>query len=91
MVTILATNSKAGYSSTTIMYNKRRFKISCENGNCYSRLIVYMYTATGLAEIAYASDIQGSQSVSYVWDDSKRIKAQEDNIKIAIEYIKLIF
>ena len=91
MVTILATNSNAGYSSTTILYNKRRFKISCENGNCYSRLKVYMYTANGLAEIAYGSDIQGYQSVNYVWNDDKRVKAQEDNIKIAIEYIKLIF
>lgn len=91
MITILATNSKVGYSSTTIMYNKRRFKISCANGNCYSHLRVFMYTPNGLAEIAGGCDIQGSQSVSYVWDDDKRLKAQEDNIKIAIEYIKLIF
>ena len=91
MATILATNSKVGYTSTTIMYNKRRFKITCENGNCYSHLRVFMYTPNGLAEIAGGADIQGSQFVSYVWDHDKRIKAQEDNIKIAIEYIKLIF
>jgi len=91
MATILATNSKVGYTSTTIMYNKRRFKITCEDGNCYSHLRVFMYTPNGLAEIAGGADIQGSQSVSYVWDNDERIKAQEDNIKIAIEYIKLIF
>ncbi len=91
MVTILATNSKIGYTSTTIMYNKKRFKISCENGNCYSHLNVYMYTAVGLAEIAGGADIQGSKFVNYCWDDTQRVKAQEDNIKLAIEYIKLIF
>ena len=90
-MTILVTNSKPGYTSTTIMYNKRRFKISCENGNCYSHLTVYMYTANGLAEIAHADDVQGVVSVNYVWDNDKRIKAQEENIRIAIEYIKLIF
>ena len=90
-MTILVTNSNLGYTSTTIMYNKKRFKISCENGNCYSNLRVYMYTASGLAEIANGGDIQGSIFVNYCWDDNKRIKAQEDNIKLAIEYIKLIF
>ena len=91
MATILVTNSKVGYTSTTIMYNKRRFKITCEDGNCYTQLKVYMYTVNGLAEIAHGSDIQGVKSVNYVWDDDKRIQAQEDNIKLAIEYIKLIF
>lgn len=91
MATILATNSKVGYTSTTIMYNKRRFKISCEDGNCYSHLRVFMYTPNGLAEIAHGSDIQGFKSVNYAWDNDKRIKAQEENIKLAIEYIKLIF
>lgn len=90
-MTILVTNSKPGYTSTTIMYNKRRYKISCENGNCYSHLNVYMYTVNGLAEIANSADIQGVNSVNYCWDDNKRIKAQEDNIRLAIEYIKLIF
>lgn len=90
-MTILVTNSKPGYTSTTIMYNKRRFKISCENGNCYSHLRVYMYTANGLSEIASGADVQGVVSVSYCWDEDKRIKTQEDNIRLAIEYIKLIF
>ena len=90
-MTILVTNSKPGYTSTTILYNKKRFKISCENGNCYSHLRVYMYTVNGLAEIANGSDVQGVKSVSYCWDEDKRIKAQEDNIRLAIEYIKLIF
>lgn len=90
-MTILVTNSKPGYTSTTIMHNKRRFKISCENGNCYSHLRVYMYTVNGLSEIANSSDVQGVAPVNYVWDGDKRIKAQEDNIRLAIEYIKLIF
>jgi N-acetylmuramoyl-L-alanine amidase CwlA len=90
-MTILVTNSKTGYSSTTILYNKKRFKISCENGNCYSHVRVEMYTPTGLAQIANEHDIQGYQYMSYCAENKQRIKAQEDNIRIAIEYIKLIF
>lgn len=90
-MTILATNSQPGYSSTTILYNKKRFQITCTNGNCYSHLAVNIYTANGLAQIACEYDIQGYVSVGYVENDDKRIKKQEDNIRIAIEYIKLIF
>jgi hypothetical protein len=73
------------------MYNKKRFHISCENGNAYSHLTVKIYTANGLAQIAHEFDIQGYQLVRYTENDDKRVKMQEDNIRIAIEYIKLIF
>ena len=90
-MTILATNSNSNYASSTILYNKKRFKIVAENGNCYSRLTIYIYCQTGIAQIASEGDIQGYKWVNYCNKSDERIKEMEDNIKIGIEYIKLIF
>ena len=88
---VLATNSNPGYTSMTVLYNKRRYKISCENGNCYSHLRVEVYGPTGLAQIANEYDIQGYERVGYYCNNDERIKGQERNIRVAMEYIKLIF
>lgn len=91
MVKILVTNSRPGYTSTTILYNKKKFKIVCDNGNCYSNLKIEMYCQIGLTLIAIFNDIPGAKYINYCSSNEIRIKEQEENIKLAIEYIKLIF
>ena len=91
MVKVLITNSLPGHTATTILYKENKFKISCENGNCYSHLKVEMYCSTGLSFLANEFDIPGYEYVAYHGNKDERVKAQEENVKHAIEYIKAIF
>lgn len=91
MVKVLITNSLPGHTATTILYNENKFKISCENGNCYSHLKVEIYCSTGLSFLANEYDIPGYEHVVYHCSNDERVKAQEKNVKQAIEYIKAIF
>ena len=91
MVKVLITNSFPGHTATTILYKEHKFKISCENGYCYSHLKVEMYCSTGLSFLANEYDIPGYKRIADYSDNDGRVIAQEENVKHAIEYIKAIF
>lgn len=88
---VLVSNSSVEYTSETIEYNGKKFKIRAENGNSFSYLEIELYTPNGLSSIACAYDIPNYQKVNYIWDDARRIRVSKENIKAAENYIKKIF
>lgn len=88
---ILVENHKVGYSSEVVSYKNRKFKISCSNGNSYSRVLVNIITDNGLALIADENDIPGCVYISYVSDDESRKANQLVNIGFAEKYVKMIY
>ena len=91
-IKVLVKNESAIYSSETIMFGDKKFKIVAENGNAYSRLNVYMYTQNGdLCQVAYSGDIPNYEYVYFISSDNVRLFGNRKNIKAAEEYIKKVF
>lgn len=93
---VLYENYKPEYASEMVMHNVdgvgKRFKITCENGNCYFRLRVYIQTVNGdFAQIACQDDLNGVEHINYMWDDDTRINYNAGNIALAKGYIKKVF
>ena len=91
-IKVLIKNEAPSYSSETIIYKERRYKIVAENGNAYSHLSVYVYNTDGeISKIANEYDIPNYYSVSYVYDNATRINGNLKNINAAEIYITKIF
>lgn len=95
---VLSKSYKAGYCSEYVSHTSKKgeelfFKISMENGNCYSRLYVRLLTKNNQIEnvIANIDDIEGIKKINYVWDDGKRIDVGMSNIEVAKKWIKKVF
>lgn len=71
--------------------NKTKFKIVAENGNCYSKLKIYILNSNGLQEIANEQDIPGYAYVEYVDCPDRRLAVSKANVFAAEDYIKKIF
>lgn len=71
--------------------NKTKFKIVAENGNCYSKLTIYILNQNGLQEIANKNDIPGYDHVDYVDYPDRRLAVSKANVFAAEDYIKKIF
>lgn len=68
-----------------------KFKIVAENGNCYSKLTVYILNQNGLSEIANKHDIPGYQHVDYVDYPDRRLEVSKANVFAAEDWIKTVF
>lgn len=87
-IKVLVNNDTPSYSSESILVTGgNKYKIVAENANCYSHLKVYKYTQNGIDQIACEYDIPEYKSISYIWDNDKRIKGNMDNILAAEKYI----
>ena len=91
-IKVLVKNESAAYSSETIQFGNKKYKIVAENGNAYSRLNIYIYTENnGLSLIACANDIPHYIAVNYVLHDKLRVQGNRLNINSAESYIMCIF
>lgn len=91
-IKVLVKNERANYSSETLLWKERRYKIVSENGNAYSHLRVYIYTNDGrLNQIACEYDIPCYNAVDYIDNEQTRICGNRRNITAAEEYIKHVF
>lgn len=80
------------YCSEVIIYNSKKFKVVCENGNSFSHLFVYTFTNNGdLALIANGNDIPNYVHVNYVENEDKRKELGVKNLIAAEKYIKAIY
>lgn len=84
-------NESKSYSSETVEHNGKKFKISTENGNGYSRTKIELYTDNGLATIANGGDISGIIKVSYLDSGYERLTGSLRNIQLAKKYIEMIY
>ena len=91
-IKVLVKNETPSYSSETIQYKERKYKIVAENGNSYSHLSVYVYNQDGeISKIANEHDVPNYYSVSYVNSDDARTSGNCRNINAAELYIAKIF
>lgn len=89
---LLVKNENARYSSEVIRHGGIKFKIVAENSNAYCNLNVYVFTKDGGLElIANRYDIPNALNVDYLDEDEKRKKGNAKNIRLAEEYIKLVY
>ena len=95
---VLSKSYKAGYCSEYVSHTSKNgeemlFKISVENGNCYFYLFVRLLTKNNEIDnvVANASDIEGVESINYIWSNEERIFAGKENIEIAKKWIKKVF
>ena len=89
---ILIYTDTPSYSSETVEFKGKKFKIVASNGNAYSHLRVYAYTLNGdIALIATEDDIPNYKAVNYISDDQTRMNGNEKNIFAAEKYIKAIY
>ena len=96
MIKVLSETMTAGHATefvrVTVDGRDYRMKILMENGNCYSRLMVYTVNVeTGCHLLASAEDIPGYKSVEYYVSDAERIRGNKANIKAAKDWIKKVF
>ena len=89
-------NFKADYCSEIVEQNviggdKIKFKIVAENGNCYSKLTIYILNQNGLQEIANKYDIPGYRHVDYVDYSDRRLEVSKANVFAAEDWIKKVF
>lgn len=89
-------NFKPDYCSEVVEQNVIggdiiKFKIVAENGNCYSRLKIYVLNANGLSQIADEHDIPGYEHIDYVCDKEFRLNKSKSNIFAAEDWIKKVF
>lgn len=68
-----------------------KFKIVATNGNCYSKLEVYILNNNGLQLIFEKEDIPGYQHVDYQIDNDRRLNLSKLNIFAAEDLIKKVF
>lgn len=91
-IKVLVKKESAKYSSETLLWKERRYKIVAENDNCYSHLKVFVYTNNGdICQVANEHDIPCYEKVDYIYDDSTRICGNRRNITAAEEYIRNVF
>lgn len=91
-IKVLVRNESATYSSESLAYGDKKFKIVAENGNSYSRLNVYTYTSNGdLGLVACCNDIPQYKNVDYIWNEAQRLRGNAHNIRVAKEYIMKVF
>jgi hypothetical protein len=95
---VLSKSYKAGYCSEYVSYTSKNgeemlFKISVENGNCYFHLLVKLLTKNNEIDnvVATAADIEGVESIDYIWGDDVRLGEGKRNIEIAKKWIKKVF
>lgn len=89
---ILIYTDTPSYSSETVEFKDKKFKIVASNGNAYSNLRIYAYTLNGdIALIANEGDIPNYKAVNYISDDHIRLRGNEKNILAAEKYIKAIY
>ena len=70
---------------------KLKFKIVSSNGNCYSKLEVYILNNNGLQLIFEKEDIPGYQHVDYQIDNDRRLNLSKLNLFAAEDLIKKVF
>lgn len=68
-----------------------KFKIVAENGNCYSRLNIYILNENGLQQIADKHDIPDYSHVDYIGNEFIRLEKSKRNIFAAEDWIKKVF
>ena len=91
-IKVLVKNESAAYSSETIQFGDKKYKIVAENGNDYSHLKIYVYTENdGISLIACAKDIPDYIAVDYIWNNKLRVQGNKINIGAAESYIMCIF
>lgn len=91
-IKVLVKNESVTYSSESLVYGDKKFKIVAENGNCYSYLKVYTYTNdNNLCLVASSGDIPQYKKVDFIDKDEVRLLGNASNIKAAEEYIKKVF
>ena len=95
---VLSKSYKAGYCSEYVSHTSKNgeellFKISVENGNSYFYLYVRLLTKHNEMDnvVANANDIEGVESISYIWNKETRLDAGKRNIEIAKKWIKKVF
>ena len=93
---VLYENYKPDYASEMVMHTvdgtDKRFKIICENGNCYFRIRIYIQTLNGdFVQIANQDDVNGTEYINYMWTDEERMSYAAGNIAVAKSYIKKVF
>ena len=95
---VLSKSYKAGYCSEYVSHTSKNgeelfFKISVDNGNCYFNLKVRLLTKNNEIDniVAHAHDIDGVESINYIWDNDRRIDAGKRNIEVAKKWIKKVF
>ena len=91
-IKVLIKNESPSYSSESVLYKERKYKIVAENGNSYSHLSVYVYNQDGeISKIANEYDVPNYYPVSYVNSDDARTSGNCRNINAAEIYITKIF
>lgn len=70
---------------------KLKFKIVSSNGNCYSKLEVYILNNNGLQLIFEKDDIPGYQHMDYIIGNDRRLDLSKRNIFAAEDLIKKVF
>lgn len=82
----------ASYCSKVVEHKGKKFKIVANNGNCYSKVCVYVFTKNeDLGLIANEFDINDIRVVDYLDNEEQRLRDSQWNILSAIEYIKAIY
>ena len=95
---VLSKSYKAGYCSEYVSHTSKNgeellFKIIVENGNCYFRLHVNLFTKNNEINniVAYAYDIEGVESINYIWSNEERLATGKKNLEVAKKWIKKVF
>lgn len=95
---VLSKSYKAGYCSEYVSHTSKNgeelmFKISVENGNCYFHLLVKLFTKNNEIDnvVATAADIDGVESINYIWSLDERLNAGKKNLEVAKKWIKKVF
>ena len=95
---VLSKSYKAGYCSEYVSHTSKNgeellFKITVENGNCYFRLHVNLFTKNNEIDnvVAVAADIEGVEGINYIWDNDRRLNAGKKNLEVAKKWIKKVF
>lgn len=91
-IKVLVKNESKSYSSESVLFGVKKFKIEAENENSYSHLSIYAYTMNGdLRQVANEYDIPNYEAVSFLHSDNERLLGNRKNIKVAEEYIRKVF
>jgi len=83
---------KPTYCSEVIIYNCKKFKVVCQNGNSFSHLFIYTFTNNGdLALIANGEDVPNYIYIDYINNEDKRKELGVKNLIAAEKYIEAIY
>jgi hypothetical protein len=71
---------------------KKRFKITNEAGNCYSKTKVFvMLPDLSWEQVASDFDFDGNCRIDYLWDETRKRNQMIANNELALKYIKSIY